>query len=129
MWSSATDLVASGEDGADDDARERMAKAMVSTTCLHSCWSEDEGWLEREAASGDDGVVAALQKSDNSKLQEMRLREGRGTVQERGRGVTVVHRICHRRSSESAASNGEIRRPCGDSCGEKEGRSERRSRE
>jgi hypothetical protein len=48
-------LVASGEDGADDDVRERMAKAMVSTACLHSCWSEDEGWLEREAASGDNG--------------------------------------------------------------------------
>jgi hypothetical protein len=48
MWSSATDLVATGEDGADDDARERMAKAMVSTACLHSCWSEDEGgWRGR----------------------------------------------------------------------------------
>jgi hypothetical protein len=67
-WSSATDMVASGEGGPDDVARERMAKAMVSTACLHSCCSEDEGWLEREAVSGDDGEVAALQKSDNSKL-------------------------------------------------------------
>jgi hypothetical protein len=61
-------MVASGEDGPDDDVRERMAKAMVSTVCLHSCCSEDEGWPERKAASGDDGGVVALQISHNSKL-------------------------------------------------------------
>jgi hypothetical protein len=50
-WSSVTDMVASGEDGPDDDARERMAKAMVSTACLHSCYSEDVGWLEMRGAT------------------------------------------------------------------------------
>jgi hypothetical protein len=50
-WSSATDMVASGEDGPDDDARGRMAKAMVSTACLHSCCSDDEGRLEMRGAT------------------------------------------------------------------------------
>jgi hypothetical protein len=54
-------LAASGDDEVDDDAWERMAETMALTACLYACWSGDEVWLEREAASGVDGAVAVLQ--------------------------------------------------------------------
>jgi hypothetical protein len=50
-----------GDDGPDNDARERMAKMMASTACLYACWNGVEVWLEREAASVVDGAVAVLQ--------------------------------------------------------------------
>jgi hypothetical protein len=36
----------SGGDGVDDDARERMSKTMVSTSCLYACWGDEEWRLE-----------------------------------------------------------------------------------
>jgi hypothetical protein len=35
-----------GGDGVDDDAWERMAKTMVSTSCLYVFWGIEEGRLE-----------------------------------------------------------------------------------
>jgi hypothetical protein len=32
----------SGGDGVDDEARERMSKMMVSTSCLYACWGDEE---------------------------------------------------------------------------------------
>jgi hypothetical protein len=38
--------VISGGDGVDDDMRERMAKTMVSTSCLYAFWGVEEWRLE-----------------------------------------------------------------------------------
>jgi hypothetical protein len=42
--------VSSG-DGVDDDARERMSKTMVSTSCLYASWGDEEWRLEWQCAS------------------------------------------------------------------------------
>jgi hypothetical protein len=39
-------LGVSGGDGVDDDARERMAKMMVLTSCLYACRGDEEWRLE-----------------------------------------------------------------------------------
>jgi hypothetical protein len=43
--------VVSGGDALDDDARERVTKAMASAACTNACRSDDEEWLEKLLAA------------------------------------------------------------------------------
>jgi hypothetical protein len=72
--------VIDGDAGVADGVQKRMASSNVWSAMTNASSGDGERRPETETASSVDGAHVALQKSDNSKHQEMRQRERRGTV-------------------------------------------------
>jgi hypothetical protein len=82
-------LVVFDGDALDDDARERVAKAMVSAACTNACRSDDEDWLEKLLAAlafGWRRLRHSAAKSDKSKYSASDLGDGEEN-RRRGRGA------------------------------------------
>jgi hypothetical protein len=81
--------VVSGGDALDDDARERVAKAMASAACMNACRSDDEDWLEKLLAALAFGwcrLRRSAAKSDKPKYSVSALGDGEEN-RRRGRGA------------------------------------------